>query len=271
MNNYDPYKILHVNYTDDLTIIRNAFKKQALIHHPDRGGNKHIFDLCTRAYRDIYKFKQHKQKQLSKENRSIGEMKQARSESYSNVNLDKRQQKDLERNFNRIFDNVRVETPNDIGYGHTMAESKGLSRSENPELDGKEGSYASRQLVVFEEPQPLSTLKDNYELLGEEKVKDFSKSHSGGSTQYTDYMVAHSEQDSINTMKNVRDTSYKTIEELKHARGNIRFEMSPQAQQKYNMKMQREKEIEEKRQMLFYKHKEDVSKKFNSIHNYLTH
>ena len=270
MNNYDPYKILQVNYTDDLKTIRDAFKKQALIHHPDRRGNKDTFDLCTRAYRDIYKFKQHQQKQLSKETRSLGEMQKSRGEKYSNTTLDKGQQKDLERNFNRIFDNVRVERPNDIGYGHIMADSKGLSRTDNPELKQKD-RFSKRQLVVFEEPQPLSTLKDNYEVLGEHKLKDFSKSHSGSSSQYTDYIVAHSEQDSIDNMKNVRETSYKSIDELQQARGRITYKLSPQDEQKHNMKVQREKEMEERRQMLFYKHKEDVSKKFNSIHNYLTH
>lgn len=268
MNNYDPYKILQVNYTDDLVTIRDAFKKQALIHHPDRGGNQDIFDLCTRSYRDIYKFKISQQKQLSKENRTINQLKQSRTSSYSDVILDKTQQKDLERNFNRIFENVRVETTNDIGYGHIMADSS-TSRDDNPNLSEKD-RFSKRQLVVYEEPQPMSTLKDNYEQLGESKIKDFSKNHNGG-TQYTDYMVAHSERDSIKDMKNVRDTNYKSVDDLLQSRKKISYQMSPAEQQKYKLRKQQEKEMEQKRQMQFYKHKEHVSKKFSQIHNYLTH
>ena len=269
MSNYDPYKILQVNYTDDLITIRNSFKRLALIHHPDRGGNQNIFDLCTRSYRDIYTFKQQQQKQLQRENRTISQVKKERPPSYAEVKLDQSQQKDLEKNFNRIFDNVRIEKPTDIGYGDVMAKST-KSRDDNPELSTKD-RFSKRQLVVYEEPQPMSTLKDNYEELGESKIKDFSKRHSGSSSQYTDYLVAHSEKDSIDSMKNVRNTNFKSVDDLLQSRKKISYEMTTQDQQKYDMKMHREKEMEERRQMLFYKHKEDVSKKFSQIHRYLTH
>jgi len=268
MNNYDPYKILQVNYTDNLVTIRNAFKRLALIHHPDRGGNQHIFDLCTRAYRDIYTFKQQQQKQLHRENRTLSQVKKSRPQTYTEVKLNQSEQKDLEKNFNRIFDNVRIEKPSDIGYGHMMAKSS-KSRDDKPSLSEKD-RFSKRQLVVYEEPQPISTLKDNYEELGESKIKDFSKRHSGSAAQYTDYLVAHSDKDSIESMTNVRNTNYKSMDDLLQSRKGISYKMTSQDQQKYDMKIHREKEMEQKRQMLFYKHKEDVSKKFSQIHRYLT-
>ena len=155
MSYYDPYKILQVSYSADLNTIREAFKKQALVHHPDRGGNPAYFDMCKKAYNDIYRYKQEQQQQLHRESRNITKLKQERSASYA-PNLNKGQQKELQRNFNQIFQNVRVETANDIGYGHLMEQSS-KSREDNPTLESSK-RFKKNQIVLYEEPQPLPTL-----------------------------------------------------------------------------------------------------------------
>lgn len=272
--NYNPFQILQVSPTDNLNTIREAFKQQALMHHPDRGGNPFMFDLCKRAYNDIYKYKTQQQKQLRKEKRTISSLEAERVSSYGPT-LDKGQQKHLERNFNKIFKNVRVETPHDIGYGDMMDRSS-KAREDNPKLS-RANKFKQNQLIVYEEPQALPTTKDNYEVLGQGKIKDFTN-HSKG---YTDYMVAHTEHDlkdgekpheRIARLDNVKGRpKYKSMDQLKTARSNIRYTMSPQDQAKYNEKMRREKEMEEQRKMQFYQHQKQVQKRFNSIHNYLTY
>ena len=236
--NYDPFKVLHVSYTADLSQVREAFKQQALIHHPDRGGNPHHFDMCKKAYHDIYTYKQQQNRQLQKENRNIQSLKQERVSSYG-PSLNKGQQKQLERNFNRIFQNVRVETANDVGYGDFMEKST-KNRQDNPKLQqGKQ--FKNNQLVVYEEPEPLPSLNQNYEILGEEKIKDFGKRTTSG-LQYTDYMVAHSEQEGmdkkpherLSSLDNVKQRkSYKTVDQLQARRSNISYQMSPQNLEKY--------------------------------------
>ena len=87
-------------------------------------------------------------------------------------------------------------------------------------------------------------------------------------------MVAHSEQDSIEklaSMENVRQRqSFKSVDELRSARSNISYQMSPEELHKYNMRQQREKEMEEQRKMNFYQHKQNVERKMNQITNFLT-
>lgn len=269
MNYYDPYKVLQVQYTDNLNTIREAFKQMALLHHPDRGGNPHMFDMCKTAYTDIYKFKIQQEKQLNQENRSLQSIKQSRqSNPLDDIKLNKQEQKMLEKNFNRVFEKVRIETPNDIGYGHVMTQSS-KTREDKPTLSPSQ-QFNKRQLVVYEEPQPLVTLTENYEELGEQKIKDFSKKYSGG-TEYTDYLLAHSEQDPITTMKNVRNKNYKSVDELRRDRDNISYNMSPEEQHKYELRKKQEEAMEQQRQMAFFQHKQNVEKKFSQIHNYLTY
>ena len=271
---YDPYKILHVSYTSDLNTIREAFKRQAMLHHPDRGGNPYLFDMCKKAYNDIYMFKQQQAKHLQKESRNITQLKSERSASYG-PSLNKHQQKSLERNFNQIFNNVRVETANDVGYGHMMDQSTG-TREDNPQLQSAK-RFNNKQLVVYEEPEPLPSLSENYEVLGEHKIKDFGQKSLGG-IQYTDYMVAHADRelgnkphDKIAQLENVRNRpQHKTVDQLRSERGRISYTMSPEDSQKYQIRKQQEEEMEEHRKMQFYQHVQNVEKKFNQIHNYLT-
>lgn len=272
MSYYDPYKVLEVSYSADLETIRQAFRHQALTHHPDRGGNPHRFDLCKRAYNDIYKFKQQQQQQLHQESRTLNNMQQSRSNQKLAPTLNSSQQKSIQRNFNKIFNNIRIETSNDIGYGHLM-EKTSANRDDNPTLQNNK-KFKDQQLVIYEEPQPLSTLSANYEVLGEDKINDFGNRNNSG-MQYTDYMKAHSDGNSISelaNLKNVKDRpQYKTIGQLENARGNISYEMSPQDLQRHQMRKQQELETEEKRKMQFYQHKKNVEKKFNQIQNYLSY
>ena len=276
MMNYDPFKILEVNYTTTLPEIREAFKQKALIHHPDRGGNPYVFDLCKKAYHDIYIYKQQQIQQLNKEKRNITTLKQERTSSYAKQ-LNKSQQKQLFSNFNKIFQNTKIETPNDIGYGNFMVKSE-QKYENNPQSLSLKKKFDNKQLIIYEEPQPLPSLNQNYEELGQNKIKDFSNKSLNG-LQYTDYMVAHTEQEvcdkpheRIARLDNVKNKpQYKTVEQLVSDRSNISYDMSPEEQAKYNRKKQMELELEEKRKMQFFQYKQNIQKKFDQIHNYLSY
>ena len=266
---YDPYKVLQVNYNDDIDIIRNSFLKLARIHHPDKGGNPATFDLIKRAYSDIWNFRKHQERQLHRENRNISKIRKERA-SVDIIQLNKGEQKNIERNFNRIFQNTRVETANDRGYGNTMVESSN-HREDDKHIKRNPVKKFEKQIVLYEEPEGIHLLNQNYEELGQTNIKDFSKRNTSGQ-QYTDYMVAHSDSVSVNDLQklpNIR-RDYKSVNELKNNRSKVSYKMSPEEQEKYNVKMQREKDMEEKRQMMFYQHKRDVEKKYNSIKNFLT-
>ena len=47
----DSCDIIGVRYSDDMKTVRANFTKLAFEHHPDKGGDKHIFDLISKAYK----------------------------------------------------------------------------------------------------------------------------------------------------------------------------------------------------------------------------
>jgi len=50
LQEYDPYKLLKVERTDDLKTVKASYRKLATKYHPDKGGNQDIFDKITKAY-----------------------------------------------------------------------------------------------------------------------------------------------------------------------------------------------------------------------------
>lgn len=55
--NIDYYKVLGVNQSSNLKEIKSAYRKMAILYHPDRNKNdleaKVKFDLCAKAYEII--------------------------------------------------------------------------------------------------------------------------------------------------------------------------------------------------------------------------
>ena len=46
----DPFSMLEIEPTLDDTVIKRAYKRLTLKHHPDKGGSKETFDLITKCY-----------------------------------------------------------------------------------------------------------------------------------------------------------------------------------------------------------------------------
>ena len=61
MSSVDPFEILKIPRNATIEQIKTAYKKQALIHHPDRGGNSQDFNNVNTAYENIMKSRENNQ------------------------------------------------------------------------------------------------------------------------------------------------------------------------------------------------------------------
>lgn len=268
----DPYKVLEVPYDADLKTIRESFKRLVLKNHPDRGGNPTIFNIIKNAYSYLYKYKMQQAEQLKKEQRNFNKYTQDRN--FQSEELDRQFQKlkinpkeKIDSNkFNKLFEIHKVEDADDRGYEYT----RGGAREEVDELMKKYSNKKAQkmEIEVYEEPEPVELVDDNYKKIGVKHVKDFSKSHGRG-TSYTDFQRAYTEYDTTN-MKNVRQKEYKSVEEYKNARSNQKFEMTEQERIKMEMKKQEEIAMEEKRRYYASRQDEIIEKKFKNLQNFLT-
>jgi DnaJ family protein A protein 2 len=72
MSSIDPFKILNIPHDATIEQIKTAYKKQALIHHPDRGGNSQDFNNINTAYENIIKMKESSGQQFFPQGFNLG-------------------------------------------------------------------------------------------------------------------------------------------------------------------------------------------------------
>lgn len=264
----DPYKVLGVSYDANLQEIREQFKKLVLQHHPDRGGNPSIFNIIKNAYSYLYKYKIDQKKQLEMEQRNFDKYTSQRN--FQTEELDRSLQKlkinpnekNLDMNkFNQIFESHKIDDADDRGYGF----NRGGKREEAEELLKKYENKKTQkmEIEVYEEPEPVELLNDNYKRLGQKYVKDFSNEN-----KYTDLQKAYTEYDTTN-MKNVRTKNYKSIEEYEKERNNQKFTITEEEMRKMKIKEKEELAMEEKRRYYMNEHDKKIEKQFNTLSRYI--
>lgn len=265
----DPYKVLEVSYDADLNTIRASFKRLVLINHPDRGGNASIFNIIKQAYGYLYKYKIEQKNQLEKEQRNFDKYTHNRNYQTEELTKDFKQMKinpnkKLDSNkFNKLFEMHKISDADDRGYEY----NRDNNRVDPEELLKKysKQKVEKMEIEIYEEPEPIELVDDNYKKIGIRHVKDFSKNHGRGSS-YTDFQKAYTEYD-VSNMKNIRKEEYKSIDEYQQIRNNQNFKMSDADLTKSHMKKQEEIAMEEQRR--FYARQQDkiIQKKFNSLKN----
>jgi len=281
----DPYEILQVDYGASLTDIRQSFKQLVLRHHPDRGGNPQNFNIIKGAYAYIYKKKREEEKLKEKEARTIEEYVETRENDavesgYIRQPNSSRSNEIIEdgtvinpnnfdvKSFNNLFGRYRVEDSNDYGYGDEMAESSNhrekVEKLTQHKSNGDDG-FKKQELIIYEEPTPISSLKDNYKELGEEHVTNFSNKHTN-KMRYTDYKQAYSENEKLTAnTKNVRNNNYRNVDDLQMQRSQISYDLSDSNKMKLKMKEKEEKKLEMRRRWKLQQTDDKVSDRFNEM------
>ncbi|KAL0041112.1 hypothetical protein WJX77_005441 [Trebouxia sp. C0004] len=196
-----PLRVQPQEPTDDVDVIKRAYRRLSLKHHPDKGGSEETFAALTKAYcyllRKLDKLK-YKPAQPHELKQQVAEcMKQQPATENRFVD---RTKFDLD-NFNNVFNEHRLEDPNDDGYGELMTKTSRLQEKDSPDIpkvfdsnfnpkkfnsvfEEHKASDENKQLVIHEEPEALVSGNLGFYELGADRVEDFgSISYVGGKYQ----------------------------------------------------------------------------------------
>jgi len=233
---YDSYKIfgLSKNFTWDE--LKRAYKRLALKAHPDKGGDKIIFDYLTDKFYELandYK--------MRTDNKNYNELKNDFNDFiHTNKTNVSKFDDDLSLNdrINKHFESTKIYDEDiDFGYGDKMSESTEAREDfkfnnifQNRKFDNKsfnnifdKNVTISREVVKHQEPKPMILAKSlAYSEIGAGKNNDYSSSvEKTKNLAYTDYMKAHSlnrlvDSTEFNNIKNFKDTDeYKKYSDKK--------------------------------------------------------
>jgi len=231
--------------------LNTNYKKLAFINHPDKGGNKYIFDLIVKSYQIINTDLSRRQKireetpvYNSKYNPNNAIHKDGGS--FQNIHLNK--DKFNINKFNEVFEqiNKNIDDPNNRGYGSSMVQSSknrddpNISRIDNINKNNFNEIFIKNNnnaVTVYRDPEfLLSNASSNFSELGVEEINDFSGKN------YTDYQRAF-QQEFINPDK-FDIPRYRNIEEYKNFRDrNIMENVDEFKKQEESMKeLERQRE-----------------------------
>ena len=270
--NIDPYKVLEVSKTANMTQIKNAYKKKAKKYHPDRGGSGQEFQVVTMAYMAIIdKFKKQQQ------DKQFTTLKDESKKEMENQNRTQRKNVNMKGNnfnvklFNKIYDENKLYNPNDEGYSKWMEDNE-FDNDTTPKIFSSEFNLnvfnnsfndlkeeTSQEIIKYQEPQPISSIKQNYQELGGNTLGDYSNSSEG----YTDYRKAHTQTTLINP-NNVKIKKYKNVEELNRDRGRKTY-LTPEETMIIERNKAIEKEKEQERIMRLSEYDERAFRQFERV------
>ena len=122
---YDAYKLFDLPREFTWDQLKNAYKKLAIKSHPDKGGNKILFDYVTKKFYELsndYK--------MRTDNKNFNELKEGYN-TYNENNNDQGKYNDkfedglsFNERLNKHFDSVKIyDDDKDFGYGNTMENS----------------------------------------------------------------------------------------------------------------------------------------------------
>lgn len=238
----DPYKVLELpkNITDAEVVKRN-YKRLVFVYHPDsqltgediRSSEK--FKILTACYKKVMQ-----ELRMCSQDKSHQELRKefmhAKPDQATSNNDQKKKGKFDSQEFNRIFDDHRVSTAYDDGYGSWMNKAR---------CDGDKNRHA---LTKYKEPEPMHSSCDGFMELGLKHIKDFSGGNIGNDkVHYTDYRVAFTTDKIVDERYVAPRKEYRTVDELEKDRGTISYTMSAKEERRTVMAAERHKKKEKER------------------------
>ena len=277
----DPYRILKVDKNCTIAQLRDAFKRVAIKVHPDKGGNKEMFNVVVESYKTVYK----KLKSESGD-KDFNELKnESRQQSQNpkktkNVSfkVDNATEEEFNTKFNKVFDDNRfVDSAIDDGYGQFMSQSS----KKRDDIDIKKSvknfkdfnsafdsqDVMNKEIITYKEPEPLTMSKSlAFNELGIDKIDDFSSDTTNNrNIGYCDYMKAHTTNKLVDKRYMKETQSYKNMDDIERSRSSQVLELSSDDRKRIDAEVTREKEREMKRVMNLEKYDANVSEHFKKV------
>ena len=280
-NTIDPYQILNCEKGCDIEDIKKSYRKLALVHHPDRGGNPQNFQLITKAYLSLieeYKTIQSERHYMDLKNSSNDYMKQ--QDNNPKQNIDMNSDNFNLKLFNKIYMENRLSDPNDEGYNNWYKDNE-EEQQEQPKLfsdkfninvfnsvfENSKNSQNTQNIVEYKDPTPTNIYNElSYNNLGEGHINDFSG--NSNDLNYTDLKYAHTKTKLIDP-RNVNIKSYQNVEELEKDRSNIDYNMSENDIVEYELRKKREQREEIERQQRLNHNDNKHFDNYNKVHKIL--
>jgi len=301
-HNIDALKMFQLNGNYTLDELKQAYKKLAMKTHPDKvGGNAEQFQLVTKCYMSLlekYKnresdkqfndLKKGSQNYLEDQQQSRQVNKHMTGQHSGSVGVIDKDKFDAKL-FNKIYEQNKLWESSDDGYGSWFSSEKTDDEAPNEIFgnkfnlnvfnstfeDYKEKITAQNGAIQeYSDPQELISCSTGFTDIDiyARKIDDFSKplpiagAGSGKELAYTDLKTAYTSRGAFIDPSKVEYKTYKSVDELKRDRGNIRYDMTPDQMREYEMKKYRESEEEERRQELIRQRDNIVANTYGKMH-----
>jgi curved DNA-binding protein CbpA len=279
----NPYKVLGVNKKFTLDELRTNFKKIALIHHPDKGGDPEVFKLISLCYKKL--FQEYKLRETEKQFSELkfsskNYIEEQSNNNYKNTELkqDYSNNNEFQKNFNETFDKFKVSTVYDQGYGDRMNPhndvreeiniKNNIGKYNNERFNNKFNKQqinTDKNIIKYETPEPLMSMKAlQYTEIGISQINDFSgENETLKKLNYTDYMKAYTTTRLIDPESVKERKNFKTMEDIKAHREKISYQMTENDIRKEKIKELQQKKAEEKRQLFLQEQDRVYFERFN--------
>lgn len=289
----DPYKVLGVPKNFTMEQLRAKYKTLARRLHPDKTGTNddYLFKMVTECFKTLKA--EHERRQSDK---PFNELREGCSSYMTQQNGLKPNVQDFkvgsgksfnQDKFNQIFEEFRMQNPEDTGYGDWMARSsknredidiknvmgqKGYSQERFNKMFDKVKCPNERKMIVFKEPEPIvASNKLSFAEIGHDKIDDFSGDNlTTKHLNYTDYKIAHTTTRLVNPSQVNKRKEYNNIHDIEADRSSANaLKMSEQDYAEYMKRQQIQKRNEEIRQRNLRQYDDQVARQYAKLNSFM--
>jgi len=247
--NYSAYEIFDIPKEFTWEQLKKSYKNLAIKAHPDKGGDKIIFDYITKKFYELsedYKLRTNNKNFTELKNEfNIYNNKNNSVNTNTNYNDKFNDGLTFNERLNKHFDTVKLYDEDiDFGYGDTMEKSSSIRDDikinnifNNNKINNKSFNEVfnnsvkinSNQIVKYSEPIPMILAKNlSYSEIGAGKNNDYSSSvEKTKNLAYTDYLKAHNTNRLVDNTELNNIKNFKNIKEYKkYSDNNIKKKLT---------------------------------------------